>query len=197
MKVNELKTQDIKGDRYLVLLHVQTSMSNYNDTPTVVFYFVDEKQRVWVHHQICQSDVCDIQIKKFFVNLGFNMKDRDPRDLFVDYNTCERKQDSILFKAVGRVYIGNIVKRKMQWTDKEGKVVRKTFFDVDRIANTWDFSQSKLLENFKRRSVKPDGTNIYDSIGFNELAELEEVNYELLGFIPTWVLKEEEVLGTV
>ncbi len=197
MKINEMKVQDIKGDRYLTLLHVKTGYSNYNNTPTIVFYFVDEKQRVWVHHQICKSSTCDIQVKKFFVNLGFNMKDKDPLDLFVDYNTCERKQDSILFRAVGRVYIGNIVKRKMQWKDKEGKTVRKVFFDVDRIANTWDFVQQKLKDNFRKHSVKADGTNVYDSIGFNELAELEEVNYELLGFTPTWTLKEEELLGNV
>ena len=108
---------------------------------------------------------------------------------------CKRKQDSILFKAVGRAYIGNIVKRKMQWKDKEGKTVRKVYFDVDSVANTWDFLQDKLVKNFKKYSVKADGTNIYDSIGFNELAEMEEVDYELLGLIPTWKLKEEELIG--
>lgn len=195
MRINELKSTSIKGDRYLTLLHVKTEYSNYNDLPTVVFYFVDEKQRVWVHHQICKSDTCDIQVRKFFANLGFNVKDRDPMDLFVDYNTCKRKQDSILFKAVGRVYIGNIVKRKMQWVDKEGKTVRKVYFDVDSVTNTWDFLQDKLVENFKKRSVKADGTNVYDSIGFNELAEMEEVDYELLGLIPSWKLKEEELIG--
>ena len=195
MRINELKSTSIKGDRYLTLLHVKTDYSNYNDLPTVVFYFVDEKQRVWVHHQIVKSDTCDIQIRKFFANLGFNMKDRDPMDLFVDYNMCKRKQDSILFKAVGRVYIGNIVKRKMQWKDKEGKTVRKVYFDVDYVANTWDFLQDKLIENFKKHSVKADGTNVYDSIGFNELAEMEEVDYELLGLIPTWKLREEELIG--
>ena len=195
MRINELTSQSIKGDRYLTLLHVKTDYSNYNDLPTVVFYFVDEKQRVWVHHQICKSNTCDIQIRKFFANLGFNMKDREPMDLYVDYNMCKRKQDSILFKAVGRVYIGNIVKRKMQWTDKEGKTVRKVYFDVDYVANTWDFLQDKLVENFKKHSVKADGTNVYDSIGFNELVEMEEVDYELLGLIPTWKLKEEELIG--
>ena len=195
MRINELKSQSIKGDRYLTLLHVKTDYSNYNDLPTVVFHFVDEKQRVRVRRQICNSDTCDNQIRKFFANLGFNVKDRDPMDLFVDYNMCKRKQDSILFKAVGRVYIGNIVKRKMQWVDKEGKTVRKVYFDVDSVTNTWDFLQDKLVENFKKRSVKADGTNVYDSIGFNELAEMEEVDYELLGLIPTWKLKEEELIG--
>lgn len=207
MKTQEYKTQYLKDDHRLVLIHVTTGTSNYNDTPQIIFYFADEQNRVYVHHQICQSDTCNVQIKKWFVNLGFNMQDHDPMDLFVDFNTIVYRQhgrveDTILAKALGRVYIGKVVKRIMKWVemnDQQAKVVKKTFFDIDAIQYTFGYKQDVLVKYFREKSTKPNGSNVYDEwLGqMFKIADIEEVDYNLMGFRPSWKLKEEELFGNL
>lgn len=198
MKVHEYKTEFFKKNHLLTLVGISASESKLNGNPQLIFYFVDTKNRVFKHCQICKSGTtCDFQIRKWFINLGFSMLDRDPMDLYVDFNTKELK-DTILSKALGRVYWGQIVKRNMKW-EQNGKTVKKVFFDVDNILNPRDFSPTKLIEQFKRNSTCPAGRNVYDDwMGkLWTIGDLEEDKSNILDFKPTWKMKEEEILGFV
>ena len=85
MRIDEFKSKVI-GEQKLVLVGFDTKLSNYNGKEQIVFYFVDKQNRIWVHYQLVKSEACDIQIRKFFVALGFNMSKREPIDLYYDFN---------------------------------------------------------------------------------------------------------------
>ena len=150
MRINELKSK-ILGEQKLVLVGFGTKLSNYNEKEQIVFYFADTQNRIWIHYQLVRSDTCDLQIRKWFINLGFNMTKRQPIDLFYNYNDVMKKggciKDTQLGKALGRVYLATIIRRNMKWTDKEQKVVKKTFFDVDRVYDTYQLNQDVMLSN--------------------------------------------------
>lgn len=205
MRIDEYRSKII-GEQKLVLVGFDTKLSNYNGKEQIVFYFADKQNRIWVHYQLVKSEACDIQIRKWFVNLGFNMTKREPIDLYYDFNNVVYKKDgrvkdTQLGKALGRVYLANIVKRRMQWTDKSGKKVRKTFFDVDSVVDTFSLKQDVMIKQFKEASTLPNGENIYDwwlgrSFEIDtKFDDLEKDN--LYGIIPTWELKEEEILGNI
>lgn len=208
MKLHEAKMKFLKQDHMLTLVGVSTKTSNYNDANTIVFYFVDTQNRIWKHYQICESKTCDLQIRKWFYNLGFNVKDRSPLDIFIDFNTIIYRQhgsikDTILGKVLGRVYTGSIVKRTMKWQQRNdrGKLVtvKKTFFDVDHINCTFDHKQDVLIEQFKKKSMQSNGDNVYDWwLGrMFEIQDMEELDYELYDIRCSWKLKEEELLGCI
>lgn len=208
MKLHEAKAKFLKQDHMLTLVGVSTKTSNYNDAPTIVFYFVDTQNRIWKHYQICSSETCDLQIRKWFKNLGFNVKDRSPLDIFYDFNDIVYKQDgrledTILSKALGRVYKGSIVKRTMKWQQRNDRgelvTVKKTFFDVDHINYTFDHKQDVLIEQFQKKSIQSNGDNIYDWwLGkMWEIADMEELDYELYDVRCSWKLREEELFGCI
>ena len=192
-----MKTEFYRKNHLLTLVSISANESKLNNNPQLVFYFTDTKNRLFKHCQICKSDTCDFQIRKYFINLGFGMLDKDPMDLYVDFSTKELK-DTILSKALGRVYWGQIVKRNMKW-EQNGKTVKKVFFDVDNILNPRDFSQSKMIEEFKKRSTDPTGNNVYDNwLGkMWTIGDLEKDESAILNFTPTWKMSEEQLLGTI
>ena len=201
MQINELKSK-VLGEQKLVLVGFRTKLSNYNEKEQIVFYFADTQNRIWIHYQLVRSDTCDLQIRKWFINLGFNMTKKQPIDLFYDYNDVMKKggciKDTQLGKALGRVYLATIVRRNMKWTDKEQKIVKKTFFDVDRVYDTYQLNQDVMIRQFKEKSTQPSGENVYDwwlgrHFEIGDFEDLEKDN--LYGIIPTWKLKEEELLG--
>lgn len=196
-RVHEEKTTFYKKNHILTLVSISATSSKLNGNPQLVFYFVDEKNRVFKHCQICKSNTCDFQIRKYFINLGFGMLDKDPMDLYVDFSTKELK-DTILSKALGRVYWGQIVKRNMKW-EQNGKIVKKVFFDVDNVLNPRDFSPTKMIEQFKKNSTDQAGNNVYDNwMGkLWTIGSLEEDNSSILNYKPTWKMTEEQVLGTL
>lgn len=207
MKLHEAKVKFLKQDHMLTLVGVSTKTSNYNDMPTIVFYFVDTQNRIWKHYQIVTSETgCDLQIRKFFYNLGFNVKDRSSLDIYYDFNDTIYKKhgslkDTILGKVLGRVYKGNIVKRAMKWQQRNDRgelvTVKKTFFDVDHINYTFDYKQDVLIEQFKKKSVQANGEDVYSWwLGqMWEIADMEELDYELYNIRCSWKLKEEQLLG--
>lgn len=197
MRVHEAKVEFYKKNHMLALVSISATESKLNNNPQLVFYFVDEKNRVFKHCQICKSDTCDFNIRKWFINLGFDMISRDPMDLYVDFNTKELK-DTILSKALGRVYWGQIVRRNMKW-EQNGKTVKRSFFDVDSILNPRDFSQAKMIEEFKKRSTNPAGSNVYDDwMGkLWTIGDLEKDESAILNFVPTWKMTEEQILGNI
>lgn len=197
MRVHEEKTMFYKKNHLLTLVSISATESKINNNPQLIFYFVDEKNRVFKHCQICKSDTCDFNIRKYFINLGFSMLDRDPMDLYVDFNTHELK-DTILSKALGRVYWGQIVKRNMKWEQK-GKIIKRVFFDVDNVLNPRDFSPTKMVEQFRKNSTDPAGNNVYDNwMGkLWTIGDLENDESNILNFVPTWKISEEQLLGTI
>lgn len=208
MKLNELRTKFLKSNHLLTLVGFSTKTSNYSDALTIVFYFVDTQNRLFKHYQIVESETCDLQIRKFFYNLGFNMKDRSPLDLYIDFNTILYRQrgyleDTILGKALGRVYKGTIVKRKMKWQERNDRgelvTVKKTFFDVDSILYTFAYQQDVLIKQFKEKSIQPCGENVYNWwMGkMFEIQDMEELDYKLYNIKPSWLLKEEELFGSI
>lgn len=209
MKLHEAKTKFLKQDHLLALVGVSTKTSNYNDTPTICFYFVDTQNRIWKHFQIVTSETgCDFKIREFFRNLGFNVKDRSPLDIYYDFNDIiykknGRLEDTILGKVLGRVYKGSIVKRTMKWQQRNDRgeliTVKKTFFDVDSVIYTWSHKQDVLIEQFKKKSMQSNGDNIYDWwLGkMWEIADMEELDYELFGIRCSWKLKEEILFGSI
>lgn len=208
MKLHEVRTKFLKDNHLLTLVGVSTTNSNYNDTPTIVFYFVDTRNRLWKHYQIVTSETCDLQIRKFFYNLGFNMQDHSPLDLYIDFNTIIYRQhgrvrDTILGRALGRVYKGLIVKRRMQWQERNDRgeliTVKKTFFDVDSVLYTFDHIQGVLVNQFKEKSILSNGENIYNWwMGqMFEIQDMEELDYKLYNIKPSWLLKEEELFGSI
>ena len=204
MKTQEY-SQKVLGEQKLVLVGFRTKLSNYNEKEQIVFYFADTQNRIWIHYQLVRSDTCDLQIRKWFVNLGFNMTKRQPIDLFYDYNDIVQKKkgcikDTQLGKALGRVYLATIVRRNMKWIDKDQKVVKKTFFDVDRVYDTYQLNQDVMIRQFKEKSTQPSGENVYDWwLGRNfEIGDFEDLEKDnLYGIIPTWKLKEEELFGNL
>ena len=205
MRIDEYRSKII-GEQKLVLVGFDTKLSNYNGKEQIVFYFTDKQNRIWVHYQLVKSEACDLQIRKWFVNLGFNMSKREPIDLYYDFNNVVYKKDgrvkdTQLGKALGRVYLANIVKRKMQWTDKSGKKVRKTFFDVDSVVDTFSLKQDVMIKQFKEASTLPNGENIYEwwcGRNFEIDTKFDDLGKDnSYGIIPTWELKEEEILGSV
>lgn len=198
MRLHEEKTEFYKKNHLLTLVSISATESNINHQPQVILYFVDTKNRVFKHCQICKSDTCDFQIRKYFINLGFGMLDKDPMDLYVDFNTKKELKDTILSKALGRVYWGQIVKRNMKW-EQNGKIVKKVFFDVDNVLNPRDFSPAKMVEQFKKNSTDPNGGNVYDNwMGkLWTIGDLEEDKSNILNFVPTWKMAEEQILGLV
>lgn len=197
MRAHEEKTQFFKKNHLLVLVSISATSSKLNGNEQLVFYFVDGKNRIWSHHQICRSQACDFQIRKWFINLGFSMLDKDSMDLYIDFCKNDLK-DTILSKALGRVYWGQIVRRNMKW-EQNGRMVKKVFFDVDNVLNPHDFSQEKMIEEFKKRSTDPTGNNVYDNwMGkLWTIGDLEEDKSNILNFIPTWKISEEQILGTI
>lgn len=193
----------------LTLVGVSTKTSNYNDTPTIAFYFVDTQNRIFKHYQICKSETgCDFKIREFFRNLGFNVKDRSPLDIYYDFNDIVYKRngslkDTILGKALGRVYTGSIVKRTMKWQQRNDRgelvTVKKTFFDTDFINYTFGQKQDVLIKQFKAKSVQSNRDSIYDWwLGkMFEIEDMEELDYELFGIRCSWKLKEEQLLGLI
>lgn len=197
MKLHEEKTEFYKKNHMLTLVSISATESKLNGNPQITFYFVDTKNRVFKHHQIVRSSTCDFNIRKYFVNLGFSMLDKDPMDLYVDFNTKELK-DTILSKALGRVYWGQIVRRNMKW-EQNGKTVKRVFFDVDNTLNPRDFSQTRMIEEFKKRSTDPAGNNVYDDwLGkLWTIGDLEKDESTIMSFIPTWKISEEQLLGMI
>lgn len=197
MRVHEMKTEFYKKNHLLTLVSISATESKLNGNYQLIFYFVDEKNRVFKHCQICKSDTCDFQIRKYFINLGFSMLDKDPMDLYVDFSTKELK-DTILSKALGRIYWGQIVKRNMKW-EQNGKIIKRVFFDVDNILNPRDFSPTKMVEQFKKNSTYEAGGNVYDDwMGkLWSIKDLEKDESSILNFVPTWKISEEEMLGNI
>lgn len=197
-RVHEAKTLFYKKNHKLILVSISATESKLNGNPQLVFYFVDEKNMVFKHCQICKSDTCDFQIKKWFINLGIGMLNRDPMDLYVDFNINELK-DTVLSKVLGRVYWGQICKRTMKW-EQNGKMVKKVFLDVDNILHPKDFSQEKMIEQFKKNSTDPSGNNVYDNwVGkLWTIGDLEdEDNSAILNFKPVWKMSLEAIEGLV
>lgn len=194
MRVHEYKTEFYKKNHLLCLVSVSASESKINHQPQLVFYFVNEKNIVFKHYQICQSDTCDLSIRKWFINLGFG---KDPMDLYIDFNTHELP-DTILSKALGRIYWGQICKRAMKW-EQNGKTVKKTFLDVDNVLNPRDFSPEKMIEQFKKNSTDPSGNNVYDNwVGkLWTVGDLENDESAIIQFRPSWRMTIEAIEGLV
>lgn len=197
MRVHEANATFYKRNHMLTLVSISATSSKLNGNEQLVFYFVDEKNRVFKHHQIMRSSTCDFNIRKWFINLGFSMLDRDPMDLYVDFCKNELK-DTILSKALGRIYWGQIVKRNMKW-EQNGKIIKRVFFDVDNILNPRDFSPTKMIEQFKKNSTYEAGGNVYDDwMGkLWTIGDLEKDESAILNFVPTWKISEEEMLGNI
>lgn len=196
-RIHELKTESLGKDRLLVLIAIKATESKLNNNPQLVYYFADQQNRIWSHHQIVKSSTCDWEIRKFFVSLGHNMVKYSPMDLYTDWF---KKEPEIVFKPFGRCYYGKIVKRRMQWQQdtfeggvKKTKTVKKTFFDVDWLSDNC-LSQEKAREVlgdvYKWWCLDSDAKQNEDVID-REGAEM------IFGFTPTWRLKEEQVLGTL
>lgn len=213
MKLHEYKKEWLKRNHNLMLVGVNATISKLNEKKTLAFYFVDEKNCMFSHFQICESETCDLQIRKYFASLGFNMVKHSPLDLFYDWRKCQNSKDrdalkeSIVGKALGRIYRGKIAVRNMKWEQKiDGirKTVKRKYWDVDYIYPTENLIQKVQIEDFKKKSTVPNGENVYDwwmGKGFS-ISEDFEINAEkenkgLFAVKPTWKMTEEEILGSV
>lgn len=146
MRNEELSVQYLKRDHLLALVWFEALVSKQSANPVIKLYFVDEENRLFVHYQICESEKHLPEINRYFTNLGFNMTNKTPLDLYNDLlitQTCSKDiRESILGKVFGRIYYGTIVKRKMKST---GKI----HFDVDNVCWTFGFDQDKMVQVFK------------------------------------------------
>lgn len=211
MKIHEYKKEWLKRNHNLMLVGVNAVTSKLNKKKTLAFYFVDEKNCMFSHFQICESDTCDLQIRKYFASLGFNMVKHSPLDLFYDWNELKIKkekkvEDSIVGKALGRIYRGKIAVRNMRWEqeiDGVRKTVKRKYWDVDYIYPTENLIQKVQIDDFKKKSTVPNGENVYDwwmGKGFQIADDFENCTSENTGLFtikPTWKMTEEEILGSV
>lgn len=203
MKSNEVKAKILKEDHLIMLVGISTKSSNYNEMPTITFYFVDTENNIWKHCQTVQPGTKnEFQIRRFLCNLGLDIKDHKPLDFYNDFNTVVLSQhrnikDTMLGKALGRVYKGVIVKRRMLWKKKNNKGdlvdVRKTFLNLDHVNSILYYKQDALVERFKNNSKNYD----WWKEKMFERGDMREFDYKSCGvdIKCSWDLTEKELFG--
>lgn len=197
MKIHEYSSSLIKPNALMMCIGVGIGVSKLNDQATVKFYFADTQNRIWTHYQILDTSdsVISFKVKSYFRNLGFNMINKDPYDLYSEFNVCKNVKDMdkpTLMNIIGKLYYGKIVKRVMKGdVFKDDK--KHVYWDIDDICDTRVFNQEKMTELFKKKNKE-----VYDYWNSGVINNFSEEDVFKIPTIQlTWKMKEKEVLESI